>query len=134
MESNDTDENILSKANSLVERLLIMKFEKFESIDQLKVAAFTGLFVVIFRSICKDDVDGVISNPTSKRENTENLLRTLKILGKEYDVGADHINCYEIMRGNIHHIDLMLNLLVKVIDMERCDFCLFNINLFLSKD
>ena len=38
MTSNNADEIILSKANSLVERLLIMKFEKFESIDQLKVA------------------------------------------------------------------------------------------------
>ena len=119
MESNDTDENILSKANSLVERLIIMKFDKFESIDQLKVAAFTGLFVVIFGSILKEDIEGIIPNPTSKREYTENLLRTVSILGKEYDVDADHINCYEIMKGNVYHIDLMLNLLVKVIDMER---------------
>ena len=119
MTSNNADDIILSKANSLVERLLIMKFEKFESIDQLKVAAFTGLFVVLFGSIWKDDIECIIPNPTSKREYTENLFRTITILGKEYDVDASHINCYEIMKGNIYHIDLMLDLLVKVIDMER---------------
>ena len=111
-------EQLLRKANNLLSTSQLKTYKPFLTLDELRIAAFTDFFVKVYVALFDDrGVNGIIPNPSSKREFSQNLTLVLSRLDIDRSIREQNdITCKAIMDGNIESISYLVDLFTHMLE------------------
>lgn len=112
--------SLIEKANQLVSETKFRQSILFETVDDLKLAAFAGMFVSCFEEFYPEEASGLNRNPTSKRELTNNMDLVLsKLCLKLPGNQLSQVRGKQIMDGNINCIIVVIDAYLELGKLRR---------------
>lgn len=133
-----TMDAVLAKTNNLITRLgQTTQYGVIKSIDDLKIAASTGLFEELYLEACPSIEKALPSVYTSTKEgHIDNLEFIVEYLRKNVDSNLPVIDCRSLIEGNIDYIYILVevfaSLLLYLDNFPRLNFRSIFLSLMIS--